>query len=306
MYIQKLFNILTSENEYRINNILYLFEDSDIENLIEMVIENKSNELFVSNLSYYCYIFRSQKIIQDLTNHDQFPNDIFLSIIYYNYGRWILADLDADEYFEKMMVNITPIKSMNILLQTDIVKMDLNLTLYLLGNLDSKMIDSYFAKIKNLNEILDIFIDIFQNLGEEGLRHFFTKNPYLYGYLIVLMQSYKDRKSIREFLSKNEKNINLIDKLVHLSNNIKHHFNYEKEKHLPPNERNPSRLLYIIHEIEEYSNIYEVINILSGQGIFIDESEKEIIYKLLSDPYLKQTIISHLTMFAKRNHNSIT
>ena len=288
-------SVFESLNSASIHDVLHIFSLSNIENTIQIIQSQKDDEIFLSKLIYYCYIFRLEESIMNLINHPNFPNEILIKIIFFNFGSWIIAGNDVDEYFANAIIFISPMKIMDILINTDITTLDLTLTLYFLSNLDLNAMDAYFSKVQNIEDTICMFVDIFNKIGTRGMRTFFSRNPHLYGHIINIMNSYKDNFSINEFLTKNERNIELINKLMELTNGIKNQFNYENEKQLPPSKRNQNRMLMVIEQIKDFDNLIEVVNVLHSQGIFIDDSERDIIYNIISDPYLKEHILNHLS-----------
>jgi hypothetical protein len=288
---QKFLSILRNGDVKQFDDILKFFIGTDTDYFIQLIKNNRTDELFIEFFIYYCWLFRYEKCIHTLLNHEKFPNELLIRIIYYNYGKWIQNDNEAEDYFNSFTVFLTSFKSRQLLMETDIIKFDLNFSLCLFSNLDLENLDIYFSKNQSVEGTIDFFCDLFLNLGESKMEKFLIRNPFLFNYFIVFMSAYTHKESVKKFLVMYENQIKLIDSIFLLTEKIKKELDPDKEIFNLVSGKNENRINSILSLIHDSQNIDLVIKIFDLQNIFVDSNEKEIILQTLKDPFLKSTIL---------------
>ncbi|MCB1194026.1 MAG: hypothetical protein H7A23_07150 [Leptospiraceae bacterium] len=283
---------LLGHADIQINTIRNILLELTLEEF-DIILNSKLDDLnFTGKIVYYLWIFKEDDHIKVFYNHKSFDNQLLLKFVYYGYGQWVMSDSDPDQYFNNVMLYITPEKALDLLLHSPVIQSDPTLTIYLIANLDIDLLETFLIESDRKDHAAEFFIEIFNQLEEKHIKQYFFKNPDLYSYIIFLFKN-NERASekYKKFFQRYKEDIDLIDKVTYIVDKINKNFDLAKEKTLLSQDRNKKRIAAIIEEIRDYSNIREIVSILHSRGIFLDENEKDIVYNILTNDFLKEKIL---------------
>lgn len=278
--------------DIQINTIRNILHELTLDEFI-LILKTKANDIdYTGKIVYYLWIFKEDEHIKHFYNDDSFPNDLLLKFIYYGYGQWVMSDSEPDEYFNNVLGYIYPRKSFDLLLNSAIIQSDPTLTIYLIANLDIDLLELFLIESDRKEKAAEFFIEIFNQLDETHIKQYFYNNPDLYSYIIFLFKNNeKANEKYKKFFQRYKEDIDLIDKVTYIVEKINKNYDLVREKSLDSKKRNQDRIYSIIEEIGDYKNIREIVSILHSRGIFLDETEKDIVYNILTNDFLKEKIL---------------
>lgn len=262
------------------------------EKFIDLIEKNSIFPTFQQWMNYYLWLFREEAEFQQIINHHLFPTKYLVQFIYYSLGKWIKAENDPDEFFMEIASLFNSEKCLQILLEEKVVDIDVNLALALISNLDEDGIQYYFYKTGNLENTTNFFYNLFGELEESMIKSFFIRNPELYANILQMFKSKRekselDKKKYDSFMNKFKIDLEMIDLILYIKIRVFEKYDIEKEKLLPCNQRNLSRLVGIVNALKGNTNANDIIQILYRQRVIIDREEKELIRSLLHDTYIQ-------------------
>jgi hypothetical protein len=279
-----------------VNTIHEFFTSLNEEKFIDIIQKNKSFPSFLDWINYYLWLFRKEKVIKDFLNSPKFPNDFIIQYIYYSFGKWISMGNNPDYFFMEITGSFSKEKTVQILVEENLVEIDANLSLSFISNLDETSLKSFFDKTDNTLIITDFFLNLFGELDDEVIKSFFIKNPGLYIHILSLFKDVTDitekkQKKISKFQEKFKEDFEMLDKILLIKEKVFKAFNMEAESKKNYNERNFKRISYIVKKLRGTTKIEESIQILYKHYVIIDRMEKDLIRQILTDDFISTLTI---------------
>ncbi|MCB1156417.1 MAG: hypothetical protein H7A25_22600 [Leptospiraceae bacterium] len=272
--------------DVQINTIRNILNYLTCEEFIKILNLNKNKDEFINRILYYLWIFRDDKEVQEFINSGIFPADVLFQFIYFGYGRWILADCEPEEYFIQNLDIFNPAKCLNILLNTEVINSDPTLAMFFIANLSIELLEKFLYCSERKNDAADFFLEIFNTLEEANIKKYFIKNPGIYNYILRLFQKKKlTSKKYQIIYDKYKEDFKVIDKVSCICKKIA---KYDALCLSASNELDGNRIAAIVREVRGISNVKEIISLLQYKKIFHDETEKCIVYSVLTDDFFKQ------------------
>jgi hypothetical protein len=270
------------------NKILFYFNTTDPKVIINIYNDNKNDIEFFDNFTYFCWLNRHEEKIYELINREDFPNDLLIQITYFNYGRWIMDGKDPDDYFQLFTTSISSKKSMQLLTETDLLRMDLHFALSLLANLDNDNMKIFFKDNSRLEKAVEKICSIFLTFGVEKMEKFFVRNSLFFHYLLTFIINFLDKPIVNKFIKTYQNSFLYLDRLIVLTQEIKKIFLYDNPEQLVENDS--ERIWFIINNINGLDNLNLVLRVFEKQGLFLNHREMDYVFNLTKDQFLKKTI----------------
>ncbi|MEM7184010.1 MAG: hypothetical protein AAF518_24125, partial [Spirochaetota bacterium] len=196
-----------------------------------------------------------------------------------------------EKYFFEITKSLSMEKCKQILLKVELIENDPTLALYLITNLDITSIEMYFASLDSINEVAGFFREVLSELEEEQVREFFIKNLELYDYIMRIFQSTASmQKYYNKFTTKYKTELELVDKIMVMQDKVKRLFDLKVEREKNPQDRDVSRLMGIMYEIKDDTNLNEISKVLLHKGLLLDEVERKFVVNVLENKQLKEDI----------------
>ena len=289
----ELFDLFLFLCKGKVNSIRRYFENLTLNQFLEINKNTTDMEEINSLLFYYFWMFREDHFILNLINDPKFPNELLIKFIYYGYGQWIRQGNNPDTFLLNSAHFLTQEKCLDLLHNSfDIVFNDHTFTLFLITTLDHASIDKFFTSTPNIKDITEFFSDLFENLEEEVIKHFFFKNYGLYSYVIQLFNSLDpSSRKYKKFFTQYKKHLDFIHTIEKIVELISKECDIETERKLPKEKRNTNRLKILLQELNTILDKQEAIYILNERNTFIDEAEKHLVLGIINNDFLKNSIL---------------
>ncbi len=279
---------IITEFSFQINSVYGYLTKLSSNEFLDLVQRNKEFPSFRNWLNYYLWLFRKDENFLVLINSKEFPNKVILDYIYYSLGKWISKGNDPEDFFMEVTKDITKEKCLQILIEEELIDLDANLAISFLSNLNQNFIHQYFQNDDSTKQIIEFFLNLFNELDDEVVKSFFVKNPELYSYILELFKKEdllldKSKKKLQNFHKRFEEDILLLNKVFSLKEIIYKHFNMEKEISKVYFQRNFKRISYLIKHLKKMNQKEETVEILYKHYVIIDKAEKDLIRSILKD-----------------------
>lgn len=255
---------------------------------ISEILKNDTPEVF-DQLVYYLTLFREIPQVQALLGNNNLSIEILEHMILFSYTRANVTQSAPEDALDNVVFFLNQDRYLDLLLKSQILSRDRLVSYYLLTKLDRKHIDIFF----NQKEDLNTFLDGFLRLPEDLVRSILVKNPDLFGYISMFLQTLNNANA-DEFIRKHEINIHAMDYVKKLISHITSHIDVESESRLPLPGRNLNRIAYIIKKIKDQPHIESILQTMMAEGVIIDKEELELIKEIIQNPMFK-TILMRFT-----------
>ena len=154
----------------------------------------------------------------------------------------------------------------------------------ILSKFDINMLNRYFLKIKNTTD----FIENFVKLPDEVMKSIISRNYHLFQYIMIMMAEVETTQKISAvFMNRYHEDIKQFSRLSDILRKYRENNALEKEKELPFNKRDMSRLSFLVNMVRELPDPVRAVDYFNGERVFIDEMEKNIVLAVVTDPLLK-------------------
>lgn len=268
----------------RIRDIITHFTEEQFRGFIGLVIDSKDYQLF-EQLVYYLTLFKDLEEIQNFLSNEKISIDVLEHILMFTYARASLSGVPEDQALDNILIFINQEKYIELMLHSDVICKDKLLCYYLLTKLDRKHIDIFFNQHPDIIAFLEGFI----KLPEKTVKTILTKNPDLFGYISMFLQTMNSELA-NNFIEKHQIDIMELDKVKQIILDVSNHFDLEAEKNLPLSQRNKERLAEIVRKVKEMNNIFNILHTLEGEGVIVDEIEEKLISEILGNPIFKDVL----------------
>ncbi|MFW5807747.1 MAG: hypothetical protein ACOCWH_01695, partial [Spirochaetota bacterium] len=271
----------------RIRDILLNYSSEEFNGFVRLVLDSHDFNLF-EQFVYYLTLFKDFAEIQAHITNDKVSVEVLEHILLYTYARASLNNVPEDQALDRILIFIEQDKYLDLLLKSDIISRDKLLSYYILTKLDRKHIDIFFNSHPDIVGFLNGFI----SLPDRTIKTILTKNPDLFGYISMFLQTL-DARFAEGFIEKYEIDIQEMEKIKQIILDITSNYDIESEKKLPLSRRNKKRLAEIVLRIKEMNNIFNILHTLESEGVIIDEVEEKLISEILSNPLFKDVLMKY-------------
>lgn len=260
-------------------------DEDDFNYCIAEILKKDEPEVF-DQLVYYLTLFREIPQVQTLLGNTNLSIEILEHMILFSYTRATVTAQAPEDALDNVVFFLNQDRYLDLLLKSQILSHDRLVSYYLLTKLDRKHIDIFFNEKENLNTFLDGFL----RLPDDIVRSILVKNPDLFGYISLFLQTLHNENA-EEFIRKHEINIHEMDYVKKLISHITSHINVENEAKLPLPARNTNRIAYIIKKIKDQPHIETILLTMLSEGVIIDKEELELVKEIIQNPMFKMILM---------------
>ena len=282
-----------------INKIRPLFENMTLDEFIEMVktVFSKNDYELTQQFLYFLILFRNMQHIQNYINSDKFTIEMLEKFIMFTFGYCAIHDHSAERVLDEILFFLTNEKLLELAINSKFVQQDKLILFLILSKFDLNMLNKFFLKNKNTDD----FIKHFVKLPEEILKSIISRNYHLFQYIMIMMAEIESTQTISaDFMNKYSDDIKQFSRLSDIIKKYRENNNLEKEKDLPFNKRDMSRLSFLVNMVRELPDPVRAVDYFSGEKIFIDDMEKSVVLAIVTDPMLKN-IFKNYNMIPELN-----
>jgi hypothetical protein len=276
------------EAEYGINNVRQIFKQFSMQEIQFFFDNHGDDKQFLNLFYYYLWIFREEETCLKILNHKDFNSERVIQFIYQAFGLWICSERDPDFFFSEIVKYISAEKNVQILLETDLLSLDINLSFHLISCLSIERVEYIFEKSPASMGLSNFVKEIFSEIDIHVIKKILANNIDLYTYFLdgvskdYLTNHKKKYEEVKEDFS-------AITLVLQISELIKEKF--------PVNEIdsiNTEKIQILIWYLSGVSNYKNILNLLLTRTGNVTEEEIEITNFALSTPYLKKEILKNL------------
>jgi hypothetical protein len=269
-----------------LNRVRDIFESMSKEEFFKLTDKAmKSDDYELSQqFFYFLILFREMKHIQEYMNSEEFTIEILERFVIFTFGYFNLHDNSTENIIDEVLFFINRERLFELTLKSKYIQNDKLLLFLLLAKFDVPMLNKYFSQIRDIKGIINYFL----KLPEDVLRGIIARNYHLFKYILLLMsetESNQDASSV--FFEKYRHDITIFSKLNDMIRKYRETTDYEKERNLPFESRDMSRISQIVNMAKEMPDPVKAVEYFDGEHIFIDDMEKKIVLSAVTDPMMK-------------------
>jgi len=269
-----------------LNRVRPIFEKMSFEEftaLTEKVFRTDDYEL-TQQYFYFLILFRDMKHLQDYINSPEFSIDTLEKFIIFTFGYCGMHDASTENIMDDILFFLNRDRLFELTMKSKYIQGDKLLLFLMLSKFDVEMLNRYFSTVKDVSGIINYFL----KLPEEVLRGIISRNYHLFQYILLMMAEGESTQLISsEFFEKYKNDILLFSKLNDMIRDYRAHTDFEKERNLPFNQRDMSRISMIVNMVKEMPDPVKAIEYFAGEKVFIDDMEKKIVLSAVTDPMMK-------------------
>ena len=269
-----------------LNRVRPIFEKMSLDEFITLTekIINVDDYDLSQQFFYFLILFRDMKNIQEYMNSQRFTMGILERFIIFTFVYCNLHDNTTENIMDEVLFFISKERLFELTLKSKYIQNDKLLLFVILSRFDVPLLDKYFLQVRNVTELINYFL----KLPEDVLRGVISRNYHLFKYILLLMSESESTQQVSaEFFEKYKKDINLFSRLNDMIRKYRETTDYEKERSLPFNSRDMSRISLIVSMVKEMPDPVKAVEYFDGEHIFIDEMEKKIVLSAVTDPMMK-------------------
>ncbi len=282
-----------------LNRVRPLFEKMSLDEfltLTEKVINVDDYDLS-QQFFYFLILFRDMKNIQEYMNSERFTLEILERFIIFTFVYCNLHDNTTENIMDEVLFFISKERLFELTLKSKYIHNDKLLLFVILSRFDVSLLNKYFSQVRNVTELINYFL----KLPEDVLRGVISRNYHLFKYILLLMSESESTQQVSaEFFEKYKKDINLFSRLNDMIRKYRETTDYEKERSLPFNSRDMSRISLIVSMVKEMPDPVKAVEYFDGEHIFIDDMEKKIVLSAVMDPMMKNIFSKYDSNQAKK------
>jgi hypothetical protein len=233
---------------------------------------------------YFLILFRDMKHLQDYINAETFPFEALEKFIIFTFGYCGIHDTSTENIMDDILFFINRDRLFELAVNSKYIQSDKLLLFLMLSKFDAPMLNRYFSAIKDVSDVINYFL----KLPDDVLRGIISRNYYLFQYILLIMSERESNQIVSsEFFEKYRADIMLFSRLNDMIREYKGSTDFEKERDLPFNQRDMSRISRIVNMVKEMPDPVKVIEYFDGEHVFIDDMEKKIVLSAVTDPMMK-------------------
>ena len=282
-YVEAMMHDSSSPFLNRVKDIFENISKDEFFELTEKAMKSDDYELS-QQFFYFLILFRDMKHIQEYINSGQFTIETLERFIIFTFGYFNLHDNTTESIIDEVLYFISREKLFELIIKSKYVQKDKLLLFLLLAKFDVPLLNKYFSQIRDIKEIINYFL----KLPGEVLRGIIARNYHLFKYILLMMsESESTQDASSEFFEKYKHDIMIFSKLNDMIRKYRETTDFEKEKNIPFDKRDMSRLSLIADMAKEMPDPVKAIDYFDGEHIFVDEMEKKIVLSAVTDPMMK-------------------
>ncbi len=270
----------------QISRIKPLFESITLEDfiaLVDKVLSREDPEL-TQQFLYFLILFRDMPHIQSYINSDRFTIEKLERFIIFTYGYCTMHGHSTERIIDEILFFLSNERLLDLALNSKFINNDKLILFLILSKFDIDMLNKYFAQVRNTAE----FIKYFVKLPDIVLRSIISRNYHLFQYIMLMMAESDSGADISgSFFEKYREDIRQFSRLSDILRQYRERTDFEKEKNLPFQKRDMSRLSFLVNMVRELPDPVKAVEYFSGERVFIDDMEKNIVLAVVTDPLLK-------------------
>jgi len=270
----------------QITRIKPIFENISLDEFIELVekIFNEQDYELTQQFLYFLILFRDMKHIQDYINSDRFTLEMLERFIIFTFGYCTIHEHSTERVLDEILFFLNDERLLDLAINSSFINHDKLILFLILSKFDINMLNRYFLKIKNTTE----FIENFVKLPDEVMKSIISRNYHLFQYIMIMMAEVETTQKISAvFMSRYHEDIKQFSRLSDILRKYRENNTLEKEKELPFNKRDMSRLSFLVNMVRELPDPVRAVDYFNGERVFIDELEKNVVLAIVTDPLLK-------------------
>ncbi|MFW6366094.1 MAG: hypothetical protein ACOC2H_06430 [Spirochaetota bacterium] len=279
---KKIIMELIQSSEIRVTHLRSLFLELTKNDISELFLSLKymSDSDLTAQCMYYITLFRDDNKIRTLVNASTVSLDLVEYLILSLYA-WALKE-DKNEYriISSLLSFFDQETYMRLLLESPLISVDKQMAYYIVPKLNRRNLEEYF----NSRDDISLFLNAFMALPEKLRTGILAENSDFYGYISMILAS--SGKSLSIESDTMEKAHESVHKTQHLIIEVGAHYDMEREKSLPLDKRNTTRLAKIVKLIK-YHGTPDMIDVMKKEGVIIDSEEESLIHEILYNPLFR-------------------
>ena len=269
-----------------VNRIRPIFEKMSLDEFITFtgkVFRADDYEL-TQQFFYFLILFRDMKHLQEYMNSASFSIETLEKFIIFTFGYCGMHDASTENIMDDILYFINRERLFELIMKSKYIQNDKLLLFLMLSKFDVAMLNRYFSTVRDVSGIINYFL----KLPEEVLRGIISRNYHLFQYILLMMSEGESTQMISsEFFEKYKNDILIFSKLNDMIHRYRENTDFKKEKSLPFNQRDMSRISMIVNMVKEMPDPVRAVEYFSGEQVFIDEMEKKIVLSAVTDPMMK-------------------
>ncbi len=269
-----------------LNRVRPIFEKMSFEEFItltEKVFRADDYEL-TQQFFYFLILFRDMKHLQDYINSPDFPAEILEKFIIFTFGYCGMHDASTENIMDDILFFLNRDRLFELTMNSRYIQNDKLLLFLMLSKFDVAMLNRYFSAVRDVSGVINYFL----KLPEDVLRGIISRNYHLFQYILLMMSQGESTQLVSsEFFEKYRKDILLFSKLNDMIREYRENTDFEKERSLPFNQRDMSRISRIVNMVKEMPDPVKAVEYFSGEQVFIDDMEKKLVLSAVTDPMMK-------------------
>lgn len=281
-------SIMSDSYMPQINSIKPIFENITHDEFIKMVvkiIEKNEHDTFQQFL-YFLILFRDMEHLKKYINSEDFSLELLEKLVMFAYGYCTLHGYSTERIIDEILFFIDNERLMTLVMNSSYISKDKLLLFFVLSRFDVEMLNKYFSKVKNINE----FIHYFLNLPDELLSSIITRNYHIFQYIMMMIAESDIKKEITtDFFAKYSADIEQLSRLGDISRKLKGALNKEESVNNVDQQKDSARISLLVNMMRDLPDPHKAINYFYNENVFKNETEKNIVLTVLTDPFFKNT-----------------
>jgi len=288
-YVEALMQDSSFPQLHRIRPIFEKIKLEDFIELVDRVFAEEDYEL-TQQFLYFLILFREMKHLQQYMNSPEFGIDKLERLIIFTFGYCSINDNSTERIIDEILFFLDNERLFELAVHSKYIQTDKLLLFMILSKFDPPMLNRYFATIRDVSSFINYFI----KLPDETLRSIISRNYHLFQYIMIMMsESGSDTSVPAEFFEKYKDDISQFSRLSDIIRTYRQNTNIDRDRALPFNQRDMSRLSFLVNMVREIPDPLMAIDYFNGEGVFIDEMEKKIVTAVVTDPLMKNLFVKY-------------
>jgi hypothetical protein len=294
-YLESVMNQSVLPKFHAIHDLFASMSRDEFLETIETIMRTTDRDSFLM-LLYYIIIFRDLEIVQKTFNDPSTPIDLLEKLVMFAIGHCSLQGYSTERVLDEILSFISKEKMLDLIMQSNYVSRDKLLLFFILTKLDNSALDLFFKKQSDITP----FIECFLKLPEEVMKSIIARNYRLFQYIMLIMSEKVDTNmNLKKFYAKYQTDIEQLSQLGDVIRSYKSKVDLGSEKDLPFNMRDMNRISFLVNKIRSLPDPHKAIEYFAGEGMFADDSEKQIIVEVISNPVFRNTFQYYDSVFIK-------
>ena len=288
-YVEALMQDSSFSQLHRIRPIFEKITLKDFIELVDRVFAEEDYEL-TQQFLYFLILFREMKHLQQYMNSPEFGIDKLERLIIFTFGYCSINDNSTERIIDEILFFLDNERLFELAVHSKYIQTDKLLLFMILSKFDPPMLNRYFATIRDVSSFINYFI----KLPDETLRSIISRNYHLFQYIMIMMsESGSDTSVPAEFFEKYKNDITQFSRLSDIIRTYRQNTSIDRDRSLPFNQRDMSRLSFLVNMVREIPDPLMAIDYFNGEGVFIDEMEKKIVTAVVTDPLMKNLFVKY-------------